>query len=129
GPTNLLRLAERINQIHSELEQKTAEINKLKSSVEGLKPSLLLLNQKQSRAGDLWVTRLYFGSKDGRGFPRFTVAVAFDKQYEKVKVYASPSGNESVRVGANARANSFSVGELRIITGESQSQACKVYGT
>ena len=129
GPTNLLKLAEKITQIHSELEQKTAEINKLKSSVEELKPSLQLLKQKQSRDGDSWVTRLYFGSKDGRGFPRFSVAIAFDKPYETAKVYASPIGNDSIRVGSQSQANSFSVGDLCIVTGASQSQVCKVFGT
>jgi cell division protein FtsB len=133
GPTNLLKLADRITEMHSELEQKTAEINKLKSSVEELKPSLQLLKYRQSKDGDLWVTRLYFGSKDGRGFPRFSVALAFEKPYETAKAFASPSGNDAVRTGAGGRVSSnlgsISVGELRFITGESKSQACKIYGT
>lgn len=116
GPTNLLRLAERITQIHTELEQKTAEINNLKSSVEELKPSFQLLEQKETKDGDVSVTRLVFGSKVGHAFREFAVTVAFDKQYESAKPFVAGDGL-------------VSTGKLQTLEGASQSRIFRFYGT
>ncbi len=116
GPTNLLKLAERVTQIHSELEQKTAEINKLKSSVEELKPSLRLLESRQAKDGDVWVTRLAFGSKVGQVLREFAITVAFDKQYESAKSFVTGEGM-------------VSTGKLQILEGASQARIFRFYGT
>ncbi len=116
GPTNLLKLAERITQIHSELEQKTAEINNLKSSVNELKPAFRLLESTQVKEEDIWITRLAFGSKVGHPFREFAVTVAFDKQYESAKPFVTGDGM-------------VSTGKLQTLEGASQARIFRFYGT
>lgn len=116
GPTNLLKLAGRITEMHSELAQKTDEINKLKSSVNELKPVFRLLESTQAKEGEIWITRLAFGSKVGHSFREFAVTIAFDKQYESAKPFVAGDGM-------------VSTGKLQTLEGASQARIFRFYGT
>jgi len=88
----LKKLAEQLTLLQSADERKAAEINKLKATVTDLTPAFMLLETKQVEEGDVWVTRLAFGSKVGHPFPKFAIAVTFDKTYESAKPYVTGQG-------------------------------------